>query len=1336
MDSRARDPKFFVVGGPVQPGRDCYLQRAADAELYGRLSEGEYCHVLAQRQTGKTSLAASTARKLRSSGNLVAIVDLTQASEEDPSENAGRWYYSIAYRIVRDLRIKSDVQAWWAERGGLTNLQRLREFFQEVVLEETTEPVVIIFDRIEATIGEPIAQDLFSAVRACYDARATDVKFQRLVFAMFGSGGANEFVKNVQGSPFEISTSIALPDFSPQEIAGLTPGLGEPLDDPELLVRRVWSWTRGHPYLSQKVFRGLSRRKGEDLTVATVDELVHTQFLAAQTIDEDPHLSAIAERLLGGGKKRAPRLNLYGRIRKGVDVMLDKSSEVQRELLTAGLVSVGEHDELRVRNEIYSMVFGTRWVNHNLPFGIKGLGIAVVIIIAIIGVPIWYTEILPRPYVQALSAAKQDDQVAADAYQGMSQLPGYRDSAERLYTGYLVRRAGLSSDLTEFTRVKNRLIALPGGAERGLKLQADFWEQQARLAAHEGSRDRALIALLEALQIPNERRRSWAGELIGADYRNLLATWHTGARLQAVRVNEEVGLVTLLDISNQARTWNINGERPRLQAQLSIVAEEWLELTDRRLIEVGGGAPKLYVQTLHPQPEQVEVSLRAPSGQFAATRLSNARRLDANVYEFSLSAFDALSALQGDELLGNWRLSLTDSEQGVSSELLSWGLRFNNEKYVPDERYVPQPIPEPRASENAESRLGPAGRLALSWPLDPETRGSVLVWDVADDAVMARIPRSPAMIDARFVLNGERFITLEERRLAVWDSSSGRQIGQIPLTSARLPVISDNGRYAVINTLRPDQSPAIVIWDLQRLQRVGKLIKAENAGPVDVANSGRLLAIGGRDPVVRVWNVATGELIHELEHGAPLRTVVFDPLGDWLVSDDLSSTFRVWKLQGEGSLVGERIGSSAWAADFSADSSRLLFGSSDRAFRVMQLPSGHVTSARLRQSRRGLSEAGILMLGSRNLAITTNAARTVKLWNAKSSDPSPVFADQQFSSGMRAALSSDGSRIAIGSADGTVTMGTFGVPGWIGLDAGAQADSLRQVEVTSLAFSDDRKLLASATLDGRVQIWNAAAGTPIEFPIVHPDGGAQYLLFIEAGTKLVSASRREVIVTDVTTGQVLSRLRIQANHPKLSAAADAGEIFIADDLNGVTQWNWKTDVAERIVDGEYRIRTLVVSADGERMITASDDRILTLWDLAERKPLEQTVKLAGKADNMWILANGRLVVQAGYWLQSIGIYPNGLKVRSARLLPEAPAALSPGSSEDTVYVLYPPDRSRQLNFAEMFLPESSAPQIDGLPAEVRAYWQDRLSLTLDKKGRVRPRQLPPLTLSSSNAAEP
>ncbi|MGI9291733.1 MAG: AAA-like domain-containing protein, partial [Gammaproteobacteria bacterium] len=588
--SNSRDSKFYVVGGTVQPGRDCYLQRNADAELIRRVDEGEFCHVLGQRQTGKTSLAASAVVKLWSMGKQVSLVDLTQASEEDPSENAGRWYYSIAYRIVRDLRLKSDIQTWWVERGGLTNLQRLREFFLEVVLGETDKPVVIFFDRLEATLGEPLAQDLFAAIRACYDARATETDFLRLTFVMFGSAEPGELVKSFQGSPFEISRAIQLPDFSPQELSGLIEGLGDSLEDEEQIARRIWSWTRGHPYLSQKVFRALARRKDEVLSTDTVDDLVQTQFLAPQTISNEPHLSAIAARMKRDGKNRSARLNLYGRIRKGVEVMFDSTSSIQRELLATGVVIVDEKNQLRVRNEIYAMVFSTRWVNQNLPYGIKGLGMVAAILLCVLGAPIWYTEYLPRPYVRALSAANQDYQVAEDAYESLRVFPGYGAMADRLFVDFLGRMGRQAETLTDMVRINNRLALMQDGSERAETLLADFWERRAATAAHSGDRDGALIALLEALKVPNNERRRWAAELIGNDYRNLRASLHSYDKLRSVEVDEAAGRITMLDSANRVDVWQLEGQRLVYLNSLNILAEERLELVERRNVEqLGSG---------------------------------------------------------------------------------------------------------------------------------------------------------------------------------------------------------------------------------------------------------------------------------------------------------------------------------------------------------------------------------------------------------------------------------------------------------------------------------------------------------------------------------------------------------------------------------------------------------------------------------------------------------------------------------------------------------------------------------------------------------------------------
>ncbi|MDG1463042.1 MAG: AAA-like domain-containing protein, partial [Gammaproteobacteria bacterium] len=143
MSSSFRSSKFYAVGGPVQPDRPCYVERDVDELLLRRLLEADYCHVMAPRHTGKTSLAAHTAWNLRDRDVRVAVIDLTQLLRNEHDDTSGRWYYSIAYRIVRDLRIKSDMQTWWADHSGLTNQQRLVEFFFEVVLASSENRYVV-----------------------------------------------------------------------------------------------------------------------------------------------------------------------------------------------------------------------------------------------------------------------------------------------------------------------------------------------------------------------------------------------------------------------------------------------------------------------------------------------------------------------------------------------------------------------------------------------------------------------------------------------------------------------------------------------------------------------------------------------------------------------------------------------------------------------------------------------------------------------------------------------------------------------------------------------------------------------------------------------------------------------------------------------------------------------------------------------------------------------------------------------------------------------------------------------------------------------------------------
>jgi WD40 repeat protein len=64
---------------------------------------------------------------------------------------------------------------------------------------------------------------------------------------------------------------------------------------------------------------------------------------------------------------------------------------------------------------------------------------------------------------------------------------------------------------------------------------------------------------------------------------------------------------------------------------------------------------------------------------------------------------------------------------------------------------------------------------------------------------------------------------------------------------------------------------------------------------LDVCPDGTLLASGGNDNTVRVWNIASGELVHQLTgHAGNVYSVAFHPTQSVLLSGDLKGSIRQW----------------------------------------------------------------------------------------------------------------------------------------------------------------------------------------------------------------------------------------------------------------------------------------------------------------------------------------------------------------------------------------------------------------------------------------------------------
>jgi len=251
MDTHLIAADFFIAGGTLRPDAPSYVKRPADDKLFNLALAGELCYVLTPRQMGKSSLMIRTARRLQEQRVNTAIIDLASIGTDTSVE---QWYLGLITRLKTQMRLSVDPDAWWAEWASLSAVQRFTDFLHDVVLAQIDGPVVIFIDEIDITLNLDFSDDFFAAIRFTYNARASDPAYKRLTFVLLGVAGPVDLIKDPNRTPFDIGHRIDLREFSQEDARLLQQGLKAILPERgDAIFARIYHWSNGHPYLTQKL---------------------------------------------------------------------------------------------------------------------------------------------------------------------------------------------------------------------------------------------------------------------------------------------------------------------------------------------------------------------------------------------------------------------------------------------------------------------------------------------------------------------------------------------------------------------------------------------------------------------------------------------------------------------------------------------------------------------------------------------------------------------------------------------------------------------------------------------------------------------------------------------------------------------------------------------------------------------------------------------------------------------------------------------------------------------------------------------------------------------------
>jgi tetratricopeptide (TPR) repeat protein len=348
--------------------------------------------------------------------------------------------------IKEKLSLSVSPEIWWQEHASLSPVRRFITYLRDVVLAEVEGQVVIFVDEIDSTRCLDFSDDFFAAIRAMYNVRAPDPIFRRLTFVLLGVVSPSDLIKDSTISPFNIGQRIDLQEFDLPNANVLQDGLEKfHPHQGETIFTRIYYWTNGHPYLTQKLCLAAADTKDGPWTEKQVDELVKQLFLSIE-VSEERNLQSVEKWILENDRRR-DLLKLYKQIYKERKISDDKQSNLQNHLKLSGLVK-SEKGCLRVRNEIYRSVFNSNWIKENTHHDWKRILISVTaalpaMLLVILGFIFWYNtfrvpDLADKAELDFHRAHNNpEEQLIALATlfekQGLGGTPNYDDKARELF---------------------------------------------------------------------------------------------------------------------------------------------------------------------------------------------------------------------------------------------------------------------------------------------------------------------------------------------------------------------------------------------------------------------------------------------------------------------------------------------------------------------------------------------------------------------------------------------------------------------------------------------------------------------------------------------------------------------------------------------------------------------------------------------------------------------------------------------------------------------------------------------------------------------------------------
>ncbi|MHA2334001.1 MAG: WD40 domain-containing protein [Candidatus Hodarchaeales archaeon] len=374
----------------------------------------------------------------------------------------------------------------------------------------------------------------------------------------------------------------------------------------------------------------------------------------------------------------------------------------------------------------------------------------------------------------------------------------------------------------------------------------------------------------------------------------------------------------------------------------------------------------------------------------------------------------------------------------------------------------------------------------------------------------------------------------------------------------------------------------------------------------------QLLATGGGDGLIKLWDVTSGKLIQTLTgYTSSLMEVVFSPDGTLLASCSQDSTVKIWNVaRGTDFQELTEQTSAISAVAFSPDGTIIASSTDDQEVALWNVTSD-INGIKITESQPlngHVDEVTSIAFSPSGTVMASGGSDTdIILWNTTTWGQMHVLSNHTEKL-LTVAFSSDDTVLASAS-DHTVRL--WNVSSGIEIRTRLFGHSS---DVRSVAFSPTGTILASSSADRDIRLWYLSNWSLKGAPLKGHDSGVNCIAFSPNGQILASGSDDKTIrLWSPENGKQISQIPLKRHdEPVLSMDFLDNTVLASVSADGTVRlWNVSSEENFKTFY-LHKIGVMDVSfSPGGMIATGGTDGIVRIWDIQSKPDYDNDGMLDG-----------------------------------------------------------------------------------------------------------------------------